>query len=123
MSYRLRLKELRQKTDLNQEDMAPLLGISLSTYRTWEQGVARITLENAVKICEILGCTPNDLCGWYDTHPRDGEPDVNTPEGELLACYRASTPDRRERILGTARDAALLSGEDAERRVAEEASA
>lgn len=108
MSYKLKLKELRQKTELNQGDIAPLLGISLSTYRKWEQGVARITLENAVKICEILGCTPNDLCGWYDSHPRDGEPDTHTPEGELLTCYRASTPDRRERILGTARDAALL---------------
>lgn len=123
MPYRLRLKELRQRTTLNQEDMAPLLGISLSTYRTWEQGVARITLENAVRICEILGCTPNDLCGWYDAHPREGEPDQKTPEGELLACYRASTPERRERLLETARDSALLSGEDAERCVAEEVSA
>ena len=120
MPYILKLKEIRQSRGINQEDMAPKLNVSLSTYRTWEQGVARLSLENAVRISEILGCTPNDLCGWYDSHPREGGPDAQTPEGELLACYRASTPDRRERILGTARDSALLSGEDAERRVAEE---
>ena len=123
MPYILKLKEIRQSRGINQEDMAPKLNVSLSTYRTWEQGVARLSLENAVRISEILGCTPNDLCGWYDSHPREGESDSNTPEGELLSCYRASTPDRRERILGTARDSALLSGEDAERHVAEEVSA
>lgn len=123
MSYILKLKEIRQSRGINQEDMAPKLNVSLSTYRTWEQGVARLSLENAVRISELLNCTPNDLCGWYESHPREGEPDQQTPEGELLACYRACTPERRERILGTARDSALLSGEDAERGLAEEASA
>lgn len=123
MSYKLKLKMLQQKTDLHQGDMAPMPGISLSTFRTCVQRVARITFENAVKICEILGRISNDLCGWYDSHQREGFPEARTPEGELLRCYRASTPDRRERILGTARDSALLSGEDAERDVAEGACA
>lgn len=64
MSYKLMLKEIRKNKGLSQEDMADKLNMSLSTYRTWEQGVSRISLENAFKICNILGCSPNDLCGW-----------------------------------------------------------
>ena len=102
MSYRLRLKELRQRTDLNQEDMAPLLGISLSTYRTWEQGVARITLENAVKICQIIGCTPNDLCGWYDTHPATVEYD-GAYERDLVEIASAMDDEGRQLLASNAR--------------------
>lgn len=62
--YKLMLKEIRKSKGLSQEDMASKLGMSLSTHRTWEQGVSRISLENAFRICDILGCSPNDLCGW-----------------------------------------------------------
>ena len=105
MSYRLRLKELRQRTNLNQEDMAPLLGISLSTYRTWEQGVARITLENAVKICEIIGCTPNDLCGWYDEHPKtSGETGwVSHYDSELKSITDQMDDEGRQLLASNAR--------------------
>lgn len=119
----LKLRELRKAKDLNQSELAEMVGVTTRVVGAWERRDTQITLEDAVSVSIALGCTPNDLCGWYDSHPREGEPDPSTPEGELMACYRASTPDRRERILGTARDAALLSGEDAERRVAEEASA
>ena len=122
MSYRLRLKELRQRTDLNQEDMAPLLGISLSTYRTWEQGVARITLENAVKICEIIGCTPNDLCGWYDEHPKEnaGAELRSHYDSELKSITDQMDEKGRELLASNARW--LLAehpGEESEIRLAE----
>jgi DNA-binding transcriptional regulator YiaG len=35
------LKRLRKETGHTQEDLAPLLGVSLATLRTWEQGVAK----------------------------------------------------------------------------------
>ncbi len=114
-----KLRELRKSKGLNQSELAELVGVTTRVVGAWERRNTQITLEDAVSVSAALGCTPNDLCGWYDAHPRDGEPDAHTPEGELLRCYRASTPDRRERILGTARDSALLSGEDAERDMAE----
>lgn len=119
----LKLRELRKSKGLNQSELAEMVGVTTRVVGAWERRDTQITLEDAVSVSEALGCTPNDLCGWYDSHPRDGEPDTHTPEGELLTCYRASTPERRERLLDTARDAALLSGEDAKRHVAEEVSA
>lgn len=35
------LKRLRKETGHTQEELAPLIGVSASTLRTWEQGVKR----------------------------------------------------------------------------------
>ncbi len=71
-------------------------------------------LDSAYKIALTLGCSVNDLCGWPKgrNKGREFEDDF---EAELLRCYRASTPDRQDRILDTARDAAGMSKEMAER--------
>lgn len=94
MAYQLMLKSIRQSRNISQELMAELMGMKLSTYRSWEQGVSRISLENAWHICEILGCSPNDLSGWYLDHPREHRPSADgmTPdESRTLAKYRALT--------------------------------
>ncbi len=36
-------REVRQKAKLTQAQMAPLMGMSLSGYRKWEQGVRRVS--------------------------------------------------------------------------------
>lgn len=93
MSYQLRLKSIRQSRDISQEQMAEMMDMKLSTYRSWEQGVSRISLENACKLAQILGTDPNDLCGWYVDHPRPSEalgPSSVTPdESRVLARYRS----------------------------------
>lgn len=108
MGYQLRLKEIRISRGLKQEEVASMLKMSLSTYRSWEQGVSKLTLENAYKIALTLGCTPNDLCGW-PIGKNEGLIWNDRYEEELLRCYRFSTPKRKDRILDTARDAAAMS--------------
>lgn len=118
----LMLKKMRESAGLTQQQVADDLGLKVATYRTWEQGSVKITLENACKCAEVLSCSPNDICGWYIDHPEDrpappGDPD----ERELLGCYRSCTPERQDALLNLARDSALLSGPAAERGAVSEA--
>lgn len=114
MTYRLMLKELRESRGLRQEDLAQLLGVKLSTYRTWEQGTTGIRLDRACAICDVLHCTPNDLCGWYLSHPedrprgRDG-PALTPAEAEVIDCYRASDPLQRDALSTYARERRAIS--------------
>jgi transcriptional regulator with XRE-family HTH domain len=108
MSYRLKLKEMRKASGLTQKEVAERADVKLATYRTWEQGVSGISLEKAYALAMVLGCSVNDLCGWPKgkNEGREFEDDF---EAELLRYYRASTPDRQDMILDTARDAAGMS--------------
>lgn len=113
---RLTLKRVREEKGFTQGQIADALGMKISTYRTWEQGTVKLTLENACKISLVLGCTPNDLCGWYDSHPREPEScGLTSEESEIVGCYRESTPQWRQNISMTARAAAGESKETAKR--------
>lgn len=118
MSYRLKLKEMRKASGLTQKEVAERADVKLATYRTWEQGVSGISLEKAYALAMVLGCSVNDLCGW-PKGKNEGHEFEDDFEAELLRCYRASTPDRQDRILDTARDAAGMSKEMAERHMSE----
>ena len=111
------LKQLRERRGFTQQQVADLLGVKVATYRTWEQGTVKLTLENAFKVSEIIGCTPNDLCDWYATHPRERpQPRERDPEHAMLVeAYDACTPARRRSVMQQARDAAFASKEFAER--------
>ncbi len=104
----LAIKQLRKNLHISQADFAEMVGASLRTVSAWERGE---TIPDAEKIwnCAVaLNCTPNDILGWYEDHPSDNVID-DPVEHELIRCYRASTQDRQDRILDTARDAAAIS--------------
>lgn len=116
MGYKLMLKSIRQSRGINQQEMAEKLGMRLSTYRTWEQGVSRINLEDACKISEILGCTPNDLCGWYEDHPRESRTESTDPYArELMDCFDGSSQEGRRTIINVARSMLETTGGAAQR--------
>ena len=68
---KLRLRELRKTSGLNQDELAELVGVTRRVVGGWERQDTQITLEDAVAVSKALGCTPNDLCGWYDEHPME----------------------------------------------------
>ena len=49
-----RLKGLRAEHDLSQEEMAKLIGISLSSYQRKETGESQFSLNEAYKISQIF---------------------------------------------------------------------
>lgn len=114
-AFKLALKTIRKASGMTQKEVAEKAGVSLGTYRTWEQGTSGMSLENAYIISGVLGCTPNDLCDWYATHPRERPRPANPAHGELARCYDACTPERRRSLMQQAEDAALASEERPER--------
>ena len=100
MAYRLLLKQYRELRGLTQPEMAEKLDMNVATYRTWERGVAKITFENACRCSDILGCTPNDLCNWYEDHPRDrvGSGPLPIDEARLLKRWRLLDDRGRETV-------------------------
>lgn len=108
----LRLKQLRKAANMTQQELAKTLSVDIKTVGNWERGE---TIPNAEQLwdCAVaLNCSPSDLLGWYETHPREPVPE-DAFERELIGCYRESTTPRKGRILDTARDAAGMSKEPA----------
>lgn len=111
----IQLMKLRKAAGYsNRDEFAKKIGVNKYTYRSWESGSAMMNAEQVWNCAVALGCTPNDILGWYETHPRK-ESFSDTYELELMSCYRTSTKDRKERILDTARDAAAMSKDAAKR--------
>lgn len=49
------LKKIREESGLTQQDMANKLGVPRVTYSYWEQHPERLTVENAKRVCSVLG--------------------------------------------------------------------
>lgn len=118
--YELRLKELRKAAGFNtQKSIADYLGIKERRYASWERQEVALTLEDAYKLALALKCTPNDLCGWDETHHQSEPNDLvlKPDEREIVSNYRQSTPQWKQNIQMTARAAAGESKEASERGV------
>lgn len=113
----LRLKQLRSECGLTQKQLADALGVDLKTIGNWESGKTSLKVDDACRICLVLGCTPNDLCGWRDDHPNEASAACETDafERELLRDYRACSAQWKSTISMTARAAAGESREEAQR--------
>lgn len=114
----LNIKEMRKKAGLTQSELANAVGVNLSTVGNWERLVTCPDAEQIWNCAEALGCTPNDILGWCEDHPREDRGESLTPEErEIVGCYRESTSQWRQNISMTARAAAGESKEAAKRSV------
>ena len=112
MGYKLRLRELRKANKLTQTQLAKALGTTERVVGSWEREEVALNLDDACAICDVLRCTPNDLCGWYLSHPEDrpsAPPPLSAPEAEIVGCYRASTPEQRDKMSVYARERRAIS--------------
>lgn len=58
------LKELRQRRGLTQLQVSERSGMKQQTLSDYERGKRNIhlmSLDNALKLCEVLNCTPQEL--------------------------------------------------------------
>lgn len=115
---KLNIRNMRKKAGLTQTDLAEAIGVNLSTVGNWERLVTCPDAEQVWNCAVALGCTPNDILGWYEDHPREGSGErLTSEEREIVGCYRESTPQWKQNIAMTARAAAGESKEAAERGV------
>ena len=101
-----KLAQYREKSPYTQADIARIAGVSAKTEWNWEQSKS---FPNAAQLWDIAGalhCTPNDLLGWYDTHPRQDAPPFSQDELTLVDNYRNCTPQWKTNVSMTALAAA-----------------
>ena len=58
-----RLKELRLKKGLKQQELAEILGIKRNTYSDWENGKTEPSFENLVKLADLFKVSLDWLFG------------------------------------------------------------
>lgn len=114
--FKLSLKLCRKNAGYkSQSEAAKALAMKERRYASLEREEVALTLEEAYEISVVFGCTPNDLCDWYATHPRENATQHIDPEhAELVGCYDQCTDDRKDSLMRQARDAAFMSREFSE---------
>lgn len=55
------IKAIREKRGLRQSELAQMLGTDQANVSRYESGERRLTLENAIRIAHVLGCTVEEL--------------------------------------------------------------
>ena len=66
MAFRTRIKELRARYDLTQEDLAKKVGVRRETILYLEKGKYNPSLELAHEVAKVLKTTINDLFIFKD---------------------------------------------------------
>lgn len=114
----LAIKALRKKLHISQTEFASSVGVSLRTVGSWERGESLPNAEQVWNCAVALGCTPNDILGWYEDHPRENSGErLTSEEREIVGCYRESTPQWQNQILMSARSSAIASKKNGQRSV------
>ena len=99
----LRLRELREACGLSPKQMYTRLGVKDSRYRKWESGASEMPIPYAMRCCEILRCTMDELTG------RAGK-FLTADERELLTLFRSTDERGRATILQAARSQQGVEG-------------
>ena len=68
MIFPERLKQLRQKKGLTQQEIADLVHVNRVTYTNWEKGKREPSFENLVKLASVLGTSTDYLLGPSDNY-------------------------------------------------------
>lgn len=55
------IKEMREKHDMFQSDLAKLLNVDSTTVSSWERGRTEPSMEMVKRMCEVFHCNVSDL--------------------------------------------------------------
>ena len=72
MSFRDNLQYLRAQRNFTQERLAMLLGVSRQAISKWESGKAYPEMDKLLMMCDLFGCTLDDLVLGDVRVPRSG---------------------------------------------------
>ncbi|MFQ6752352.1 MAG: helix-turn-helix domain-containing protein [Clostridia bacterium] len=64
--FNIKLKTLRKESGLSQKEISKVLGVTISAYSNYEQGIRIPTLGTFYKICELFHVSADYLLGFSD---------------------------------------------------------
>ncbi len=65
------LRSARINANLSQEQLAKKLGVHRQTIKNWEKNPAKLTIEKAESICEVLNVNMSDIFFGTNLHNVD----------------------------------------------------
>ena len=96
-----RIKDMREDHDLEQKDVARLLGISRQYYSRYELGQVELPIRHYITLASYYNVSIDYLCGATDTpKPLSGtkqKPDMLQKYDKLIEHYRAN-PDMQAAV-------------------------
>lgn len=109
----IQLKRLRKEAGYKfRRDFVDALGGDYSErqVKAWEIGEHMMSLAQACRVADVLGCSLDELAGRDFRPPASADP-LTAPERCLLANYRAASPSGRAAIDSTSQALAEQSGD------------
>ena len=97
MKYGARLEAARLAMDLTQEEMGKRLGLTVSTYRSYEKGRSRIPLEVIPRLADVTGRTVYYFHGMPEPRGLDGD------EQMLVSLFRRMRQSAKQMIFTLAK--------------------
>lgn len=61
-----RLKELRKEKGVTQQAVAVAIGVTISAYSNYEQGIREPSIQTIINLCKYFGVTSDYLLGLED---------------------------------------------------------
>ena len=92
------LKQIRESQGLEQADVARDLDISLSTYRSWEQGARGLNGEKLVMFAKYFKVTTDTILGSQYSE-LDKTLSLDNNEKHLVSAYRTLGDDLQHSVL------------------------
>lgn len=96
MSFRDNLQYLRAQRSMTQEQLAMLLGVSRQSISKWESEKAYPEMDKLLMICDMFGCTLDDLVLGDVSSPGDASAPVSSPRSPSIpaapTAYGAFSP-------------------------------
>lgn len=85
---------LRQKRGMTQQELAVLLGVSVSAIQKWERGQAEPNARTLQRMADIFGVSMDELCGRTP-------PETNI--SVMTRAFRQMTPEEQEKLIAVGR--------------------
>ena len=102
------LRRAREKKGLSQKYIAASLGVSAPTVSEWESGRKTPTVENLIRLSDLIGASVDYLLGREEkTVPADCGEDVKSVFPEVfIKAYQELNDEGREKVIEYATDLA-----------------
>jgi transcriptional regulator with XRE-family HTH domain len=110
MNFGERLRQVRTKHDLTQDEVAAALQVTKGSISAWETGRNHPLYEQIIALCNLFRCNPDDLMAGELRHntsygvresaePYDTKRAQQARERALLVHFRAMSPKLQDSLL------------------------
>lgn len=104
------IRKIRKSRGITQEEMADMLGISLTAYKDLERGATNVVNNNVLKIAEIVGISAETVLGYGQNTDEDKINDVRAEYGTKVENLQTRINDL-EKIVASLEDVIATKNE------------